>query len=129
MVQPDRTVICRGVDITGYAGVPVTLTNPAVAIDVVTNLISHFPPARFDLGFPRPVGGNGPINFDPTQDVFFSVPDKAAGDLCYAGKAVHPLNDMLEPARTRVQQAMTRSGAKFPVLFADGLNHLHVKAY
>ncbi|HET7543916.1 MAG TPA: hypothetical protein VFK05_28790 [Polyangiaceae bacterium] len=57
MVQGDGTVICRGVDITGYAGRPVTLGDKTAAIAVVSNLISHFPPGRYDLGFPRPSAG------------------------------------------------------------------------
>jgi hypothetical protein len=127
IVQPDGTVVCRGVDITGYAGAAVTLSDPSAAIDVVSNLISHFPSGKYDLGFPRPVGGDQ--HFDASEDVFFSVPDAASAHLAFLGRAGRPLNTMLQPARDRVMSAMLRSGAQFPIVYPDGLNHLHVKAY
>jgi hypothetical protein len=126
-VQADGTVVCRGVDIAAFAGAQVTLSDPQAAIAVVTNLIGHFPPGRYDIGFPRPIGGDN--RFDAAQDVFFPVPDEATAHLAFIGHAGRPMSAMLEPARQAVSLAMTRSGAQFPIVFPDGLDHLHVKAY
>jgi len=99
----------------------------ADAIAVITNLISHFPPGRFDLGFPRPIGGDN--NFDASADVFFPVPDKATAHLAFLGHLSRPMSAMLEPARSQVTAAMARTSAHFAILYPDGLDHLHVKAY
>jgi hypothetical protein len=97
VIQPDGSVVCRGVDITGFAGAPVTLSNPNAAIAVVTNLIANFPAGKYDLGFPRPVGGDN--NFDASQDVFFPVPDAATVHQAFIGRAGRPMSAMLQPAR------------------------------
>jgi hypothetical protein len=125
-IQANGDILCRAVDIAAYKGTPVTLIPPAVAIRVVCDLIGDFPAGLFDLGFPRPIGG--PTGFDPSQDVFFPVPDVATAQQCFDGEIVRKMGQMLEPARTAVSAAMSRSAATFGVLFPDGLNHLHVKA-
>jgi hypothetical protein len=107
---------------------PVVLNIPANAIRVVSSLIGNFPPGKYDLGFPRPVGG--PSGFDPAHDVFFSVPDKATALACWQGKISRSLDQMLEPARTAIRAAMSGNPrAVFAIIYPDGLNHLHVKAY
>lgn len=121
------SMVVRAVDVAGYAGRPVNLVPRTDAISVVANLIRNFGPGNFDLGFPRPVGG--PTGFDPTQDVFFAVPDVLTAAQCFAGKISRTLAQMLEPAQTEIRAAIGSSGGKFPIMYPDGLNHLHVKAY
>jgi hypothetical protein len=104
----------------------VTLASRDPAIRVVCGLIADFPAGLFDLGFPRPVGGAD--GFDPSQDVFFPVPDQATAQQCFDGTISRGMNQLLEPAQTRVREAMGRSPATFGTLYPDGLNHLHVKA-
>ena len=118
-------VVCRAVDISSFRGASVTLTDRGKAIDVVTSLLKNFPAGSYDLGFPRPVGG--PSGFDPSSDVFFSVPNVETAGRCYAGSIALPLATMLEPARSAVTTAMAHSAGDFKLLYPDGLNHLHVK--
>jgi hypothetical protein len=121
------SMVVRAVDVAGYGGRSVTLTPRADAISVVANLIRNFGPGNYDLGFPRPVGG--PTGFDPSQDIFFAVPDLLTASLCFQGRISRTLGQMLEPAQTEVRAAMGSSSGKFPIMYPDGLNHLHVKAY
>ncbi len=97
------------------------------AFAVVANLIRNFGPGNYDLGFPRPVGG--PTGSDPSQDVFFAVPDLLTASLCFQGRISRTIGQMLEPAKTEIWAAMGSSSGKFPIMYPDGLNHLHVKAY
>lgn len=122
-------VLVWGVDIQGFCGAPVKLDNKAAAIDVVANLIEHFPSGHFDLGYPRPTKELQPPA--PEKDVFFSVPDMDAARACYE-KPGYPgspggLHTMLLPARNRIMAAISASRATFHAHFADGLNHLHVQ--
>jgi hypothetical protein len=87
-------------------------------------MLKLFPKGDYDIGFPRPVGG--PTGFDPKHDVFFSVPDLDAARKCSDKKSGGPLTSMLQPARSKVADAMRQSKATFHVFYPDGLNHLHV---
>lgn len=118
-------VICSAVDISAYAGLPVELGNRDRVIRVVANLIRHFPAATYDLGFPRPVGGA--TGYNAAQDVFFPVTDLHTAQLCFLGRISRQMNQMLQPARTQIQQAMSGSAGTFGTLYPDGLNHLHIK--
>ena len=117
-------VEAKAVDIAGYRGVPVRLTPSQLGITVVTQIIERFPDGQFDLGFPRPVGGA--TGFNPSDDVFFSVPDQATAQQCWDGKISRTMAQMMQPARDAVQAAMSRSSGTFRILYPDGLNHLHV---
>lgn len=124
IVQGNK-VICKAVDFSGFGGVPVVSSGPPDRLmDVVCRMLSNFPECDLDVGFPRPKGG--PTGFDPTHDVFFSVPDQATAQKCYDSTIALPLSAMLEPARGRVTQAMQQSRARFHVLYPDGLDHMHV---
>ena len=122
-------ILVWGVDIQGFCGLPVRLDNKAAAIEVVANLIEHFPPGHFDLGYPRPTKELQPPAKE--KDVFFSVPDMEAARACYerTGFPGSPggLHTMLLPARNRILAAISTSRATFHAHFADGLNHLHVQ--
>ncbi len=116
-------VTCKAVDIQGYRGIPVRLNPKNTAINVVCSILERFPEGQFDLGFPRPVGGA--TGFNPSDDVFFSVPDLATAQQCWDGTISRSLNQMLQPAQDRVRLAMPPQ-TKFRILYPDGLNHLHV---
>jgi hypothetical protein len=124
--QANGDIMCRAVDIAAFRGKQVTLSSKSEAIDVVCDMIASFPRGSFALGFPRPK--RPPNDFDPPNDVFFSVPDAATAQQCEDGSIVRDLSQMLEPAQGRVRAAMGMSGANFGPIFPDGLNHLHVKA-
>jgi hypothetical protein len=124
-VVQGNQVICKAVDISGFAGTQIISNDPADRlIDLICRILSNFPDSDLDIGFPRPVGG--PTGFDPTHDVFFNVPDQATAQKCFDGTIALPLNAMRQPARDLVGQAMRQSRATFHALFPDGLNHLHV---
>lgn len=116
-------VTCKAVDIQGYRGIPVQLRPRETAINVVCAILARFPDGQFDLGFPRPVGGA--TGFNPSDDVFFSVPDLATAQQCWNGTISRSLSQMLQPAQDRVRMAMSPR-ARFRILYPDGLNHLHV---
>jgi hypothetical protein len=118
-------VICKAVDISGFAGTQIISNDaPDRLIDLVCRILASFPDSDLDIGFPRPVGG--PTGFDPSHDVFFNVPDQATAQKCFDGTITLPLSAMRHPAQGRVAQAMGQSRATFHLLFPDGLNHLHV---
>jgi hypothetical protein len=117
-------VICKAVDIQGYRNIPVRLRPPATVINLIAEILQRFPAGQFDLGFPRPVGGA--TGFNPTDDVFFPVPDLDTAGKCWAGTISRPLSAMMQPARDRISMAMGLSRGTFNVFYPDGLNHLHV---
>ncbi len=120
-------VFVRAVDISAYAGLRVTLGDRERAIQVVENIIGHFPPGDWDIGFPRPVGGA--TGFSARDDVFFPVPDENTAGRCFAGTISMPLNQMLTPARERIQAAVGRvnaGGVRFHNYYPDGLDHMHI---
>jgi hypothetical protein len=115
VLQTDGEMMVMAVDIAAYAGLRVTLGDRENAIRVITKLISNFPFGKFDLGFPRPVGGaNG---FNPKQDVFFPVKDQATAQKCFDGTIAMDISQMLEPARSRVRSAIDSTAATFPGCF------------
>jgi hypothetical protein len=115
---------CTAIDIGQYNGQDVNLNYhhsrvPAYAIKVVTDLLWNFPEkGTFDVGFPRPIGGH---HVDPKHDIFFPVTNLRQPQHSM------PLSKMLQPAQLAVRLAMR--GRDFRVLFPDGADHLHVKAY
>ena len=125
VIQPDGSAICQGVDIAGFNGKPVTLGNKSEAIRVVQDIIGSFPVGRYDLGFPRPVGG--PTGFDPPSDVFFPVRNLETARKCFDGKIALSISVMLQPAQDKIKEAMGKTPAFFPIMYPDGLNHLHIK--
>ncbi len=142
-LRTDAEIVCKAVDVAAYCGTPVTLSNKAAAIQVVCNLISHFPTGGYGLGFPRPEAGksfpdetkkdkNGkPVQhayFSAAQDVFFPVTNQATADAALNGSAVMGIGQMLQPAQSAVKSAMDTSGSVFPYTGPDGLNHLHIEA-
>src|SRR6266508_1087311 len=106
-VVSGNRVTCKAVDIQGYR-----------------SILVRFPEGRFDIGYPRPVGGA--TGFNAADDVFSSVPDLATAQQCWDGTISRSLSQMLQPAQDRVRMAMAGSRARFRVLYPDGLNHLHV---
>ncbi len=122
-VVSGNLVTCKAVDIQGYRGIPVRLQPRDMAINVVCSILERFPDGQFDLGFPRPVGG--PTGFNPSDDVFFAVPDLATAQQCWNGTISRSLGQMMRPAQDRVRMAMSPR-ARFRILYPDGLNHLHV---
>jgi hypothetical protein len=123
VVQGDK-VFVKAVDLSGFKGTPVISNDGQKLVDLICSMLKLFPKGDFDIGFPRPVGGE--TGFDPAHDVFFPVRDLAAAKKCWEGKAGGPLSEMLQPARSKVAAAMRQSDATFHVFFPDGLNHLHV---
>jgi hypothetical protein len=130
-VQVGKKFVCRAVDISAFRGRPVTLSDPAAAIRVVTDLISSFPVGSYALGFPRPRAGvqiDGHATFNHDEDVFFPVADQTTADLAFIGHILMEIDEMMEPAQTEVRRAMISSGGQFVRLFPDGKDHLHVEA-
>ena len=117
-------VFVKAVDLSGFKGTPVISNDGAKLVDLICSMLKLFPKGDYDIGFPRPVGG--PTGFDPTHDVFFPVLDLDAARKCWDGLISGPLSSMLQPARSKVADAMRQSKATFHVFYPDGLNHLHV---
>jgi hypothetical protein len=117
-------VLCDAVDIASYRGIKVHLTPPSSAIQVVSQIISNIPSGRFDIGYPRPMGG--PTGFNPAQDVFFSVPDVETAYLCFHGHIARTLGQMLQPAQNAIRAAQAAIHATIATQYPDGLDHLHI---
>jgi hypothetical protein len=123
VVKGDQ-VFVKAVDISGFGGTAIISNDGARLVDLICSMLKLFPVGDYDIGFPRPVGGE--TGFDPKFDVFFPVPDLDAAYKCFHGKSGGPLSSMLQPARSKVAAAMRQSDATFHVFYPDGLNHMHV---
>lgn len=127
--------VCGAADITSYAGRNFNfLQSKERLIDAVLTLLRNLPTAaKYDLGFPRPVGGrpsiapNGtPIGFDPSKDVFYPITTLSQANAGFNGDH-RPLIEMYDPPRSQVMAAL--AGKQKGFTYADAADHFHIKAY
>jgi hypothetical protein len=126
-LQADGSVLGRAVDIMVYNGHKIHLKNPENASDAIAGVaavISHMPAGLYQLGLPRPVGGD---HMDPEHDVFLPVTDLGQRQKSPKGGIQKHLEALLEPARTEIRNAIAgNSRARFQCLYPDGVDHLHI---
>jgi hypothetical protein len=117
-------------DIKAYKGFSINLINGDNADNTIAGVaavISNLPNGHYKFGLTRPspdTTGNGPVM--PDKDVFLPMPSLA---LMYVHR---PLDDMLEPARTAIRNAVT--GNPRAIIgptdwFEDGVDHVHLEVW
>ncbi|MBC7474344.1 MAG: hypothetical protein H7263_08640 [Candidatus Sericytochromatia bacterium] len=125
--QVNGDIICRAVDIDGYSGNLINMSNPNSSLKAILKVIDNMPQGRYVVGLPRP-GGGSLIN--PNKDFFLPVNSLSQNERTPTGTLTGDLKLIKNSdARNKITKAFCKNKkAKVMFLMPDAVDHLHIKA-
>lgn len=126
-INGNGEAICRAVDIDGYSGHRINMSNPNNSLKAIVKVISTMPAGNYNIGLPRPGGGS---LIDPSRDYFLPVNSLSQNERSPTGTLEGDLKLIKNPqAKLEISTAIFRNkNAHVVFLMPDAVDHLHVKA-
>lgn len=126
-LEKNNQYVCRAIDIDNYAGYRINIVNPTSSLNAIVKLIGDLPQGRFNLGLPRPGGGD---KIDPKTDYFLPVTNIKQNQVSPTGTLAGDLKLIKsEKARKALTEAINKNKkAQILYFMPDATDHLHIKA-
>jgi hypothetical protein len=125
--ESNGIIIGRSIDIDIYSGHRIHMNTPYDSLKAIIKVINNMPEGRYNVGLPRPGGGN---SLDPSKDFFLPVNSLSQNERSPTGTLMGDLKLIKNnEARELISMAVNRNKrAQILYMMPDAVDHLHIKA-
>lgn len=120
-------IICRAVDIDMYSGNKIHMNVPYKSLSAIIKVINTMPEGRYNVGLPRPGGGN---LIDPSSDFFLPVTSLSQNERSPTGTLFGDIKLIKNDTAREMINIAVKNNKRAEILYMmpDAVDHLHIKA-